>query len=230
MIYAGIDDTDTIDSRGTNKLALQIVDDLASDWVCLQGLRHQLFQDERVPFTSKNGSASLLFSPRKNQEADQLFESLRKIILREFIPGSDPGLAVTEQVPAEIQQFGQICKIHVTNQEDATRLAERHQIRLAGLGGTNDGIIGALAAVGLAATQNDGRIIHLESWAEQLEGTQPVSRIREYGVTVVCRESGREIESGSVTLAKKLRPNRSAGRNILFVEQTPAGYEAIKLP
>lgn len=230
MIYAGIDDTDTIDSRGTNQLALQIVAELQPDWRCHQVLRHQLFQDERVPFTSQNGSASLLFSPLRNASAEELFESISAILLREFIPGSDPGLAVAEVVPAEIQQFGQICKIHVTSQADAGKLADRYQIRLQGLGGTNDGIIGALAAIGLAATDDDGRIISLENWTEQLEGTQPVSRIRDYGVTVVGRKSGREIEAGSVSLLKKLRPNRLAGRNVLFVEQTPDGYQALKLP
>jgi tRNA(Ile2) C34 agmatinyltransferase TiaS len=230
MIYTGIDDTDTIDSRGTNQLALQIVEELQQQWRCHQILRHQLFQDDRVPFTSKNGSASLLFSPLRNASAEELFESLSTIMQKEFIPGSDPGLAVAEAVPDEIQQFGQICKIHVTSQADAGKLADRYPIHLEGLGGTNDGIIGALAAIGLAATENDGRIIYLESWDQQLEGTQPVSRIRDYGVTVICRESGREVESGSVTLARKLRPNRSEGRNLLFVERTPNGYQALKLP
>lgn len=230
MIFVGIDDTDTIDSRGTNKLALQIVEELQYDWCCHQVLRHQLFQDERVPFTSQNGSASLLFSPLEGDSSDELFDRIRAIMLREFIPGSDPGLAVSEDAPEEIRQFGQICKIHVTAQADALVLADRHEIRLEGLGGTNDGVIGALAAIGLAATENDGRIIYLENWDQQLEGSQPISRIREYGVIVISQESGHEIESGSVTLPKKLRPNKRDGRNVLFVETTEHGYHALKLP
>lgn len=230
MIFVGIDDTDTVDSRGTNKLALQIVEELRTEWRCHQVLRHQLYQHERVPFTSQNGSASLLFSPLKNHSSEELFDRFRTIMLREYISGSDPGLVACENVPEEIRQFGHICKIHVTSQKDAFTLAGRYEIFIEGLGGTNDGIIGALAAVGLAATENDGRIIHLENWDQQLEGSQPIRRIREYGVTVICQDSGDEIESGMVTLPKKLRPNKRGGRNILFVEQTESGYHALKLP
>lgn len=228
MFYVGLDDTDIVGSRGTNKLALQIVEELKDDWLCHQILRHQLLEDERVPFTSKNGSASLIFSPLKNQSQEDLYEEIRRRILREFIDGSDPGLVVTSDVPESLVQFGHDCQSRLMTQDEAYELADIYNIRMEGLGGTNDGIIGALAAIGLAATENDGRIIYLDGWSTQLEGQQSVEMIRQYDVTVM--HADRELSSGIVTLPKKLRPNKRNGRNVLFVEQTTDGYQALKLP
>ena len=45
----------------------------------------------------------------------------------------------------------------------AREIAATHGIHLEGLGGTEDGVIGALAAVGLMATHDDGRVIHFAS-------------------------------------------------------------------
>jgi len=228
MYFVGIDDTDTIDSRGTNKLALQIIEELREDWHCHQLLRHQLLQDDRVPFTSQNGSASLIFSPLKIQSRQDLYEEIRHRVLREFVNGSDPGLVVTSDVPESLVQFGHDCKSRLMSQEQAFDLADIDNIRMEGLGGTNDGIIGALAAVGLAATENDGRVIYLEGWPDQITGEQSVQAIRERNVDVICGD--RSVERGRVILNKKLRPNRRAGRNLLFVEEVPGGYRALKLP
>ena len=228
MFYVGLDDTDIVGSRGTNKLALQIVEELKDDWLCHQILRHQLLEDERVPFTSRNGSASLLLSPRNQQSREDLYEAFRSRILREFIAGSDPGLVVTSHVPEAIIQFGYDCQSRIMTQDEAYELADIYNIRMEGLGGTNDGIIGALAAIGLAATENDGRIIYLDCWSTQLEGQQSIEVIRQYDVTVM--HADRELRSGTVTLSKKLRPNKRNGRNVLFVEQTTDGYQALKLP
>ena len=59
MIIVGIDDTDTIDSPGTNQLAKAIVQKVATEWRCVRIVRHQLLDDPRVHYTSQNGSASI---------------------------------------------------------------------------------------------------------------------------------------------------------------------------
>ena len=56
MIYVGIDDTDTVDTPGTNQLAKALVMRLARDYECVSIVRHQLLFDPRIPYTSKNGS------------------------------------------------------------------------------------------------------------------------------------------------------------------------------
>ena len=62
MIIVGIDDTDIIDSPGTNQLARLILKKIGSSACDSIIIRHQLFFDPRVPYTSKNGSASISLS------------------------------------------------------------------------------------------------------------------------------------------------------------------------
>ena len=63
MIYVGIDDTDVLDTPGTNQLARALVKHVAGQCRCTLIVRHQLLDDPRVPYTSHNGSASVLFEP-----------------------------------------------------------------------------------------------------------------------------------------------------------------------
>jgi hypothetical protein len=63
MIFAGIDDTDTLDSPGTNHVARGIAAEVASAYQCLRIVRHQLLFDSRIPYTSKNSCCSLWFEP-----------------------------------------------------------------------------------------------------------------------------------------------------------------------
>ena len=113
--------------------------------------------------------------------------------------------------------------------------AERSGILLQGLGGTNGGVIGALAAVGLAATEDDGRIVHMEQWGDELTGLQPIRSIRSLGVRVYDPVAGCAVKEGTVNLVKKLRPNLRNGHAVLFVRpngnsEIAADYEALKLP
>ena len=60
MIFIGLDDTDTLESRGTGHLARQIAAALAADYAVLGVVRHQLLRDPRVPCTKNNSSAAIL--------------------------------------------------------------------------------------------------------------------------------------------------------------------------
>jgi hypothetical protein len=105
MIYVGIDDTDTVDTPGTNQLARALVARVAGDYQCVLIVRHQLLLDPRVPYTSKNGSASILLKPRGPARLDELIRKLRAGMLDWFKAGSDPGLCATLSVPAEVTAF-----------------------------------------------------------------------------------------------------------------------------
>lgn len=82
-------------------------------------------------------------------------------MIREAIPGSDVGLCMVEKgdVPAEVERWGRRAKCEILSQEEAIEIAKRNEIQLEGLTGTQDGIIGALAAIGLRSSGNDGRFI-----------------------------------------------------------------------
>jgi hypothetical protein len=138
--------------------------------------------------------------------------------------GSDPGLCLVEgDVPPEVIDFGRICQRELVTQVQARELALEHGIRLVGLGGTEDGVIGALAAVGLMATGDDGRVIYLGA-AEvdhfDISGVYPVERLSGFGVDEVRHiDSQQLVTQGTVALGKRLRPNIREGKIVLFVSE-----------
>lgn len=228
MIYVGIDDTDTLDTPGTNQLAKVLVADVAADFRCHLILRHQLFPDPRVHFTSKNGSASIWLEPR-HQNAPRLAKlsaTLRRRMLEWYVPGSDPGLCVTECVPQEVIDYGRRCKCELMNQQIARDLAAKHGIYLEGLGGTEGGVIGSLAAVGLAAGNNDGRVVAYAEYPDDLSGLHAIADVRSRNVVVRCLDSGHEILNGTVDVGKHLRPNYRQGQVVLFVQPLIVGVPA----
>ena len=233
MIFVGIDDTDILGARGTNQLAKEIVRRAAPDWTCRWIVRHQLLHDSRIPFTSKNGSASMVFEPIHHATAAGLTALCRQTMQDWFISGSDPGLCVSEQVAPEIIEFGRLCQQEIVTQELAGDIARRNGVFLEGLGGTNGGIIGALAAIGLARTGNDGRVVQWQGQPDDLAGLQPVAEIARRGVTV--REQGAlgDLSEGLVDIGKHLRPNLRGDRAVLFVDRASSSdsthYFALKL-
>lgn len=232
MIYAGIDDTDVEDSRGTNQLAKALARGVSGRWRCGRIVRHQLLDDPRVPYTSKNGSASLLFEPLTAEAtAENLFEVLREGMLSDFIPGSDPGLCVATVVPEAIVAFGRRCQSEVVDQPTARGLAEEGNVLLEGLGGTQDGVIGALAAVGLAATGDDGRVVYDARWPDDFGGWRESDELIGRGIVLREFATGTEIVRGRIDVGRKLRPNRRGGETVLFVEAIPnalGSFRAIK--
>jgi hypothetical protein len=247
MIYVGLDDTDTLDSPGTNQLAKSIVQELADRFECEFILRHQLLDDPRVPYTSKNSSASVWLQPigREERQTDDdalcgvLFEEFREGLLKRFVPGSDPGLCVAANVPSAITEFGGSCQREVVTQDLARKMAREHGIRLAGLGGTEGGVIGALAAVGLAAGRNDGRIVKLGTWPDDLSGPHPVETVLSRDVLLWDMDREAPIEYGMVDVGKNLRPNFRSGKAVLFAraisspmtgDEPRANWEAVRLP
>lgn len=236
MILVGLDDTDIADSRGTNQLARQVAARLAPRWRCVRIVRHQLLLDDRVPYTSGNGSASMWLEPVQGDVGlAELMDLVRDQMLREFIPGSDPGLClVAGEVPQSVVDFALRCQREIVSIAEAEQTAEQQGLFLRPLGGTGGGVIGALAAVGLAATRNDGRIVSWDFMDGELTGLQPVSEIVRRGVNVRRHRDGALVHTGQVDVGKKLRPNVRDGQAVLFVErseqETPPFWKALKLP
>jgi hypothetical protein len=112
-------------------------------------------------------------------------------------------------------------------QEDARALAIHHGLLVQGLGGDEDGVIGALAAVGLAATGEDGRYV-LAGRSRELTGLQPVSALLAAGINAVLTPDGQPVTDGWV-LTDKLRPARRGGRPIAVVEWAGDHWLPLKL-
>ena len=239
MILIGIDDTDIIDSPGTNQLARLVLKRTGAlsrnSVIC----RHQLFFDPRVPYTSKNGSASIQLPHADRDDTNQLIQTIRKAMQEWFIEGSDPGLCVAQSATVEMKAFGLRCKNEVVSQDDARAIAERSACHLEGLGGTEQGIVGALAAVGLIAGGDDGRVIQLSSWPypdDEFSGPHEIDELFARGISEIRHlESGDQITSGTVDVGKRLRPSWRGGRVVLYVDASTessdtTSWRAVKLP
>jgi tRNA(Ile2) C34 agmatinyltransferase TiaS len=228
MIFIGLDDTDTIESRGTGHLARQIAATLADAGYTISGVtRHQLLLDPRVPCTKNNSCAAILVDADGETHITKLLGQARAIILAEHQQGSDPGLCVAALVPEAVTEFGRRAQHQLVDKEEASRLAEASGVTLLGLGGTHDGVIGALAAVGLAASGDDGRYV-LVGRSRELSGLQSVSALLEAGITAVQTPDGKPVAEGLV-LADKLRPARRGGLPVAVVEWASDHWLPLKL-
>jgi tRNA(Ile2) C34 agmatinyltransferase TiaS len=227
MVIIGLDDTDTLESRGTGHLARQIAAALSADYPLLGVTRHQLLVDPRVPCTKNNSCAAILLDADRAVNVAHLAKRIQALMLANFQPGSDPGLCIAQDIPAAITEFGRLAQRQVVDQDQARQLAETHTILLKGLGGSNDGIIGALSAVGLAACGDDGRYV-LVGQSRDLRGLQPVSALLEAGIAAVQTQDGEPVTEGLV-LTDKLRPARRNGRPIAVVEWTGDHWLPLKL-
>lgn len=231
MIYVGLDDTDTLDAPGTNQLARHIVRELADKYHGRLILRHQLLEDPRVPCTRKNGCASMLLEPCEARWSipSLLIERLRQIILPWCPHSSDPGLCITTSVPPAVTNWGLRCQRELVTQREARQIAASHDIYLEGLGGTEDGVIGALAAIGLMVTRNDGRVVHLGSEGQNLcdvTGVLSFDQILSRGVHEIRRSDTNEpVTAGMFDIGKHLRPNYRNGRVVLFVARSADNAE-----
>ncbi|MCA9961917.1 MAG: hypothetical protein KC413_01830 [Anaerolineales bacterium] len=224
MIYIGIDDTDTLETRGTGHLAREIAAALAAQYTVTGVIRHQLSADPRVPCTHKNSCAAILLAAG---EATAVFNHVKPIMLANFVPGSDPGLCVADLVPAAITAFGHRAQQELVTQAEARALATTHNLLLAGLGGDEDGVIGALSAVGLAAGGSDGRYIEVGQLRE-LTGLQPVAALLAAGISAVQTLDGQAVADGLVN-SERLRPARRNGRPVAVVEWQNDHWFPLKL-
>jgi hypothetical protein len=227
MFFIGLDDTDTLESRGTGRLARQIAAALAADYPVLGVTRHQLLVDPRVPCTKNNSSAAIVLNVDGAVQPAALLERVRALMMVDYQPGSDPGLCLARAVPAAVTEFGRRAQRQLVTQEEAQALAATHAISLVGLGGDRGGVIGALAAVGLAASGEDGRYV-LVGRSRELSGLQPVSALLAAGVAAVRTLDGQQVTDGLVR-TDKLRPARRGGQPVAIVEWAGDCWQPLKL-
>jgi hypothetical protein len=223
VIYIGIDDTDITGSPGTNQLARAIVKRLGPIGKDAIICRHQLFFDPRIPYTSQNGSASIQLPHGDELPRAALVATAREVMRAWYIEGSDPGLAVAAAASAEMAAFAARAKTEVVSQAEARAVAARAECHLEGLGGDEQGIIGALAAIGLVAGGEDGRVVHVDDWPwpDPFSGPQSVAAIAARGVAEIRTASGETFAGDVVDVGKHLRPSWRGSRIVLFVEAAP---------
>jgi tRNA(Ile2) C34 agmatinyltransferase TiaS len=184
--------------------------------------------DPHIPYTSHNSSATLHLLEDGNVDLTALADDVQAIMLEDFQEGSDPGLCVAHTVTQEVKDFGQRAKREVVRQSEARDVAARSGCVLRGLGGTEDGVIGALAGIGLAAGGDDGRFI-LIGRSREMEGVQSVQAILECGIAEVRTTDGEVLQEGLVETGGKLRPAFRGNRAVLVVRH-PEGEPTVWVP
>lgn len=223
--YVGIDDTDNLESRGTGFRARQLAQELqVAGLARLRGVtRHQLFVSPEIPYTSHNSSACLELNVFA-ADLPAVQAHCRAYLLRESAPGSDAGLCIAPaaQVTPAVQVFGQRAKVEVLTQADAHAVADGHGLYLEGLTGTRQGVIGALSAVGLHATRNDGRFLWMRGVRDLAPGRYALRELRaltdiDAFVTIAGAEVDAEIDD--IRITEWARPVYTGGRAVLFLEE-----------
>lgn len=225
-LLIGIDDTDNKESRGTGFKARQLAKLIEEHKLgTVKGItRHQLFVHEDIAYTSQNSSACL-------QVESDLINDLKvfcsEYLLTESAEGSDAGLCIADwsNVLREVQDWGEKAKIEVLTLEAAIKLASDNNIILEGFTGTKIGQIGALAAIGLRKSGNDGRFIWLSGTGELRDfdsGKYKVTELKEKaGIQKIQDINRNDIQENDIILCDGwTRPVLLENYSVLFVEKT----------
>ncbi|MEL7641997.1 MAG: hypothetical protein AAGU21_20375 [Solidesulfovibrio sp.] len=224
-LYLGFDDTDTKTSpKGTGRTIRDFCAGLPETYRLRGVLRHQLPKLPEIPYTSNNSSACAILETDDPSLARGLFEAAAAFLTANAPQGSDPGvcLATAQAVDAGLVDFALSCNGGRVSQQAA--MAAAADVHLAGCGGTNDGIIGATAAVGLTRHGWCGRFIELDDM-RRLPETVAVAELRRRGIEVVSvdRDALVPLPGDAVTTGGWLRPSLWAGRPVLQVRAQGLG-------
>ena len=223
-----------LDDGGTGQLARSLARLLSATIPrCrVEGVsRHQLLQDPRVPCTRRNRCSCVVVGVEGAMIAAAA-DVARARVREGSVTGSDPGLCVAEEeqiVPA-LLGFARRAKRELVDQATALGLARDAGVLLEPLGGTGDGVIGALAAVGLRRIGGDG---WLTLWAgvRELEGTLSVAQLLAAGLDAV-EDAERGQRLGMTALVEteaRVRPALRDGQKVLLVRRATTGeWRAVK--
>jgi len=218
----GLDDTDMPGTRGTGRLARMLAEELAARNARALGVtRHQLLIHPDVPYTSHN-SCACVAAEAEAGDGRVLFDWICGFVAKNSPEGSDPGVCMTRasQVSRGVIEFGGRTQHEVVRLSDARALGAGEGYLHAGLGGTEDGMIGSLAAVGLRASGADGRFIELGRIRE-IEGKVRVRTLLGAGIADVDCEADAQPEADDwVETFGWVRPRLRGGRAVLIVKRS----------
>ncbi|MEX2704334.1 MAG: ABC transporter substrate-binding protein [Candidatus Freyrarchaeum guaymaensis] len=233
MIFVGIDDTDMPGESGTGRLARKIAHRLSEHFSVLGVTRHQLLRDPRIPCTRKNSSKAIHITGEA--ELDRIFETAYNVVVEDSVEGSDPGIAVSNKKSDELVEFARKTQKSIVTMEEAFRVASKNGVRLEGVAGTRLGVVGALAAVGLAQSGNDGWFIELGGRDQndrrslrRLPRHLTVRELKDIGVSRVVSTEGYLLGNSEVIDSEgRVRPFMKAGEPLVVVKKVENGWRII---
>ena len=228
-IYIGIDDTGNSESVGTGKFARIIAGELSKKYSIYGVTRHQFYVHHDIRFSLHNFGAVIHLDAEEEHVKD-IFEIVKKFMHDNFNEGSNPGLAVAHDscISPAVVVYGKDAKETVLTPKIACNLALNSKIQLESIGGNGNGVIGALAGIGLAYAGDDGRFLQIGR-LRKLKGPQPVEKLINAGIDAVFTLDGCSITEGIVINDgdKPVKPCRVNGEVILFVTENKGVFKAI---
>jgi hypothetical protein len=222
-ILIGIDDTDNLDSPGTGHIARKLCGVLVGMGFEARGVtRHQFLVDDAIPYTSHNSGACIGVAHSGGIEAvDFVFDYIADI----SADGSDPGVCIAycDAVNGEITDFGKSAQKVVVKIEESFKIAKTGGVKLYGLGGNCQGVIGALGSVGLRAGGNDGRFIDMPGLRE-LPQQICKADLTNIGVEIEYAGPRQPLDDDICDTLGWVRPGLKNGKAVLKVEWNENEY------
>lgn len=218
LILIGIDDTDNDRSPGTGRLARQLSSECERRGMQPLGVtRHQFLLDPAIPYTSHNSGACIAVAGNDGIEAvDFVFD----FVAQSAAEGSDPGVCIAQAdaVLPCIVEFANAATNKVLKMKDAFSVAKAGSVVLRGLGGSHQGVIGALASVGLRREGNKGRFIDLPGLRE-LPNYVNAQTYDKIGITLQYKTNCRKpTPRDTYDTLGWVRPRLTDGKAVLIVE------------
>ncbi|KNZ40394.1 hypothetical protein [Acetobacterium bakii] len=236
--YLCIDDTDNLDSIGTGTIAEQILEKIIEKGFgpCSLVTRHQLFIHPDIPYTSHN-SSMCFYGEAPDHSLSTIIDLASHHLDTVAAEGSDPGLCVLKFDTASdysgLISFGKAAKKTVLTKADAIACAEEHQLHLSEHGGTGQGIIGALAGVGLRLFGSDGEIKGALKYIEINRPYQVHELIEFPEVDVVLDLDSKEALSPmtSINMGARSKTVMYQNQSVLFAIKSDDGhFESLTKP
>ncbi|QFU20541.1 DNA-binding protein [Shewanella eurypsychrophilus] len=188
-----IDDTDDIGTKGTGEIAEEIAVLLLDEMNDAHPLvtRHQLYVHPDIPYTSHN--SAMCFELASEKSLTEIKTIAVKHLLAECACASDPGLAILDLSSSydrlALIEFGLKAKVEVKTKVQAYDLAAKLDVSLSEHGGTGQGVIGALAGIGLRLYGQDGRVKGQVKLNNGLDQDSSVQDLFEITVADILRRS-----------------------------------------
>lgn len=178
-ILIGIDDTDTKNSKGTGFISRELARQIESNNLgkVINITRHQLFISDKIQYTNRNNSACIELVSNQKEE---LISFCHKMILSSTLNECGPVLVFADlkSVSKEIIEFGFKAKKTLVSFSEASILIENSKLIVDVVRESKNGMIGALAAIGLRASGNDGRVVWVKGHEiKDLAGTYMVGEV-----------------------------------------------------
>lgn len=225
----GIDDTNTESSGSTAALAEQLGSHLeSSNLVRLINISsHQLLQHPSICHTRDNIASCLLLDSeeRRFREIDL---ACRELLHHKCAPAANPGyaLATWGSFDRELVTWGNQAKQIPLTREDAINLARHCGISTAGIFGSGNGVIGALAAVGLRFNGSDGWITWMPGLSA-VDGIYTQSQLNQiiHFDLIETEQHRRPALDDLLLLHQPVKPLLKDGRVALAIHAAPRGAD-----